>query len=219
MPIEVDADPHGRLLIVGDGLQRQPGPAPAKEPAHRGDGHGGDEGRGELARRDQHPVHGERLRGEGERNHGGNAPEHHGAGPAHQGAETEGDHDDGDQRLSDQSAQDHAADREGQRDHAQTREAERSGEAETHGVQARGYQHGGQHDPFAQGEVDHARRLVDDHEGEGDQGVEGAGERTVHEQGDEEEHAAGAAWHSARAAVNGAPELVFLFFSGRARLQ
>jgi hypothetical protein len=47
-----------------------------------------------------------------------------------------------------------------------------------------------EHGPLAEGEVHHARGLVDHHEGESDQRVERTGERAVDEERDEEQHAA-----------------------------
>jgi len=76
----------------------------------------------------------------------------------------------------------------GQPDDGGTRHADGSRQLEPHDVEPGGHQPGAEYRPLAEGEVDHARRLVDDDEGEGDQGIDGAGQGPVDEQRDEEQH-------------------------------
>ena len=89
--------------------------------------------------------------------------------------------------LADQPPQHHAVEAEGEGDHGSAGEAERGDRAEPRAVRADRGQARAVHEPFAEREVDHARGLVDYDEGERDEGVDRAGEHTVHDEGDEEE--------------------------------
>src|SRR5713101_5616043 len=73
-------------------------------------------------------------------------------------------------------------------DHPDASEAERSTEPEPERVHPGGDHPRPQHDPFAHGEVDHPGGLVHDHEGQGDEGVDGAGQRSVHDEKREKHH-------------------------------
>src|SRR5262247_4076125 len=55
-------------------------------------------------------------------------------------------------------------------------------------VQSHRRQPGSQHHPLSDGEVDDARRLVDDHKGQRHEGIDGAREGAVDEQGEKEPH-------------------------------
>lgn len=182
-----DADRHGRLLVVGDGPESNSCPAPAKEPAHDGNDPRGEAGRHELFSRDQEAVHGDGRGRDGKWNRVRDSLEQQGGRAAHQGAEAEGDHDERDQRLADQWAQDQPAEGEGQRHHPQAGGTERPHGAESQRVESGRHQPGADHGPFAERKVDHPGGLVHDDEGEGDEGIDGPGQRPVHQEGHEED--------------------------------
>ena len=69
----------------------------------------------------------------------------------------------------------------GQRHHASTPKPDGADQSQSQSMQPRCCQPGGEHDAFAQREIDQARRLVDHHKSEGNQGVERAGEYPIDE--------------------------------------
>ena len=133
-----------------------------------------------------HTERGSRVMGSGIAD--GIRSEHQRRRAPQQRAEAERDHDQRDQRPPDQSAEHHPVEGERDHDHAGACEADGSGHAESQRVEAGRGQPRAHHRPLAQREVDHARGLVDDDERERDQGVDGAGQRAVHDQGGEEQH-------------------------------
>ena len=103
VPVDVDADGHGRLLIVRDGPEREACPRRVKEPGHDGDRDGGDRRGGHSVGRDGEAVEGQRLLGKWQRHGAGDAAERERGGAADEGAEADRDHDHADQRSSDQT--------------------------------------------------------------------------------------------------------------------
>src|SRR5262249_39979436 len=78
---------------------------------------------------------------------------------------------------------------------AETRHAgrgrnDRAGQTEAERVHAESDETRSEHDPLADGEIDHARRAVHDDEGQRDERVQRPGERAVHDERGEEPHAA-----------------------------
>ncbi len=84
--------------------------------------------------------------------------------------------------LRSQRAQDDLIEEQRQGDQSGAADGERPAEPEPQHV-ARGRRRArAQHRPLADGEVDHPGGLVDDHEGERDEGVERAGQRAVRDE-------------------------------------
>ena len=186
--MDVDAHRERDLLIVGEGPQRYAGAAPAEERAHSGDGRRRRRQGHQPAGGDPDAEYHERLLGNRQRDRRGEAAEEERRHPAQQRAQPQGHHDDADQGLPDEPPQHHAIEGQRERHHGGAGKGERARRPESRPMHARCRQARAKHHPLAQREVDHARGLVDHHEGERDQGIDGPGEDPVDEEGGEEEH-------------------------------
>ena len=138
-----------------------------------------DHRRDKLIGRDQHPLDDDRIgrnrKGDGARDPG----EDHAADPSHQRRQAESYHDHANHRRGRHSAQNQPAEGKSQSDHAGAAEGDGSNEPEPDRVYSGGDQERTPHDPLADREIDHARRFVNEHEGERDQRVNGAGQGAV----------------------------------------
>ena len=187
---DVDADGHGRLLVVGHRPHGDAHAAPPEEPGETDQEDPGHESGHDVDRREVDLPDHIGLQGNGQRDVLGLGAPDHGRRALEDLGEPDGHHDDRDHLLPDHQPQHAALEGEPQGHH----DREQDGQGDDQGQVIERDQRGGhvaaEHHQLALGEVDHAGGLVDQDEAEGDQRVGGPVHEAVDEEVEEERHRA-----------------------------
>jgi hypothetical protein len=176
-------------MIVGDRAQRPSDPRAVEEHGQHGDQDGGHTGRGEVELRNVHPrVVGDpldRLVLQTEIEAANVRPPHHLRQALDEEREPYRRHEQRDLRLIHERAQHDALDEKRQQHHHRERRREREPERKPRFLQAHEGERREEHQR-ALGEVEHPRRLVDQHEAERDQRIHDAAQQPADQDFEEE---------------------------------
>src|SRR6185437_2297402 len=183
--LQRDADAERRLMIVGDRAQGAADAGLLEEEGEAGDEDAGDGGGDEVELVDQDAADDDRVLGDADVEHLDVAAPDELAEAAEEEGDADRRHEQDDGFLVDQRAQHDALDDEGERHHHRDRRQE--GEPYRHAeIDEADEGERREQDHDALGEIEDARRLVDQHEAEGDERVHDAGQEPADDHLEEE---------------------------------